>query len=140
MRAVVHADGRLTVSTEPCELHKNHSPSNHTIEFHHLVPVAWQLAWQPSTPPPSPGPDPDGRGELWDNRGAWLCPTGHRNVHYWIVSMMRKTSEHEHYDWSDTTEIPSDATTEMARLALERFTAVGGSLLLLANKGQWGQS
>lgn len=71
-----------------CQLHKTHQPKNLTVEWHHLIPVAWQLHTTLTIPPPFPGIDPDGRGELWDCRGIWLCPTGHRNVHRWIVAMM----------------------------------------------------
>lgn len=70
-----------------CSRPMRHEPTNLTIEFHHVIPVAWQLRTIVGDPP-YPGVDPDGRGELWDARGIELCPTHHRNVHYWIVDLM----------------------------------------------------
>lgn len=131
-----------------CAAHGRHSPHNLTVEFHHVVPVAWQL--HTAVPPalqPSPGPDTSGRGQLWDDRGVWLCPTGHRNVHAWIVKLMRAAAAAQTNDpqaayiavWPKgkaPVELP------IALDALTRFEPLGaplGGLLALTLAGEWGQ-
>lgn len=111
----------------PCALTKSHTPKNLTIEWHHIVPVAWQLFWQPAVAP-FPGPDPDGRGMLWDTRGVWLCPTHHRNVHANIVALM-----HGLKALSATEKVT-------AAQAPARFTAVGGVLSALVAAGEFGEA
>ena len=111
----------------PCALTKAHAPKNLTLEFHHIVPVAWQLFWQP-TVAPFPGRDPDGRGMLWDNRGVWVCPTHHRNIHADLVALM--------HEWS----APSRTELVTAETGMQRFVAVGGSLAALVAAGEWGES
>jgi hypothetical protein len=126
----------MTAPAVVCELHKSHSPANLTVELHHVVPVAWQLMWQPAVAP-FPGRDPDGRGMLWDARTVACCPTGHRNVHHWIVALMHAVTgedplqaEHvvrgrrDQYDW--------------ACQALLRFKEAGGSLQALVAAHEWG--
>ena len=76
------------VAKLPCQMHKVHSPKNLTVEWRHILPVSWQLSTILTGAPPFPGRDPEGRGMLWDERGVWLCPTGHRNVHLLFVQMM----------------------------------------------------
>jgi hypothetical protein len=127
-----------------CEAHKHHDPVNRTIEFHHVIPVAWQLHTTVSTPP-FPGQDPDGRGMLWDNRGVWLCPTGHRNVHYWIVLLMHRIATSQDEDPQAALRAvvsrPAPSETPIALEALTRFVEEsGGSLINLTSAGQWGQS
>jgi hypothetical protein len=87
-----------------CYLHKTHQPAHATSEEHHVIPRAWQHFWRP-----------DGSGTmrlypdnpvtqrqiamgwaaaaaelpLWDPRTVTCCPTGHRNVHFWIVAVMK---------------------------------------------------
>jgi hypothetical protein len=128
-----------------CVLHSRHSPRHLSTEFHHIVPVAWQLFWL-SPAPPFPGKDPSGRGLLWDKRGLILCPTGHRNVHIWITRLMHGCK----------TEDPTDAIAgvrkvfgkvaasglefDTAVLALLRFKEAGGSLQVLVTGGEWGMS
>lgn len=136
-----------TVEGPECALHKRHAPVNLSTEFHHVVPVAWQLMWQPAQPWPFPGNDPDGRGKLWDDRGVTICPTGHRNVHVWIVRLMHTVP-------SVGENIPAAENAvrklfglsahgieyETATLALTRWQEAGGSLTALANAGEWGES
>lgn len=140
-----------------CVLHKRHSPAHLTLEFHHVVPVAWQLLWQPPKPWPFPGNDPDGRGALWDSRGLDICPTGHRNVHAWIVRMMREVTltlgrEHASFDPEDALLVVSAARKkygksatasnefQTATLALIRWREGGGSLQELVRHDEWGES
>lgn len=138
---------RESASSEPgvCVLHKRHAPANLTLEFHHLVPVAWQQLWQPPEPWPNGGNDTEGRGRLFDARGVLCCPTGHRNVHVWIVRLMHTV----------TSEDPKVAVAavrarygskarglefDTALLALQRWKEAGGSLLELVAAKEWGQA
>lgn len=125
-----------------CEIHKTHSPANLTIEYHHVIPVGWQqITWQPAEPP-SPGVDPDGRGALWDDRRIPLCPTGHRNVHTWIVRIMHQLQGGE--DLAGAYQRAHGgaglAQAQWGYQALVRFTAVGGKLQDLIAAHQWGQA
>ncbi len=116
-----------------------------------MIPVAWQLHTTLSGAAPFPGLDPDGRGMLWDSRGTWLCPTGHRNVHDWIVRMM-----HALADVSSTDPLVAYKAVRprvppkefpVAYQALTRFmgeaayglSAQGLTLLALTQMGEWGQ-
>jgi hypothetical protein len=128
-----------------CMLLHRHTPKPLSIEWHHIIPVAWQL-FPDFTPvvPPFPGKDPSGRGMLWDARVAPLCPTSHRNVHTLIVESMREVAR------TNTNVVPpmksivdgSHHTQEflIATEALQRYLDVGGSLLALTAAGQWGMS
>lgn len=130
---------------QPCAIHGTHTPVNLTIEWHHVIPVAWQLCTSAPSPPPSPGPDTDGRGMLWDDRGVWLCPTGHRNVHRWITTMMHAQAAANTSDPAAALKAISGttpATPEMltAADALIRYTTeTGASLLYLTARNEWGQ-
>lgn len=68
-------------------------------------------------------------GPMWDPRGVWICPTGHRNVHLCIVALMRGAR-------------PAGTRTEVAcaRLALDRFVGAGGSLDTLRAAHEWGEA
>lgn len=125
----------------PCEVHVDHSPQATYQEIHHIIPRAWQAFWQPALPPfPSRA---DGQ-QLWDGRTVNVCRTGHGNIHFWIVAMMKAyTPEmtvlevttkvrvlnaehvgHNDYAW--------------AIQALERYQQVGGDLAALIYAGQFG--
>lgn len=123
-----------------CLLHKVHLPSNLTVEQHHIIPVAWQL--QPFKPdvPMFPGPDPDGRGMLWDNRTVELCPTGHRNVHYWLVKLMHGLSGSEDPLVAYKAVKGRGVQFSTAYLALCRYKEAGGSLQALVAAHEWGMS
>lgn len=126
-----------------CSLHKTHSPGNRTLELHHIVPVAWQLRTT-VLQPPAPGRDHDGRGLLWDARTAAICPTGHRNVHYWIVTLMHAIATQGGEDvqaaWQTLGgHVHRLAEAQTALLALERFHPYG-SLLSLTAANEWGES
>jgi hypothetical protein len=120
-----------------CELHKLHAPRNLTVELHHIVPVAWQLAWQPAVAP-YPGRDRDGRGMLWDARTIACCPTGHRNTHAWIVRMMHALSGSDDPLTAKLAVSPRGTQGAQAYLALCRFTQYGGRLQQLVAAHQWG--
>lgn len=127
-----------------CVLHKGHRPAHLTTEFHHVVPVAWQLMWQPPEPWRFPGYDPDGRGKLWDNRGVEVCPTGHRNVHFWLVRLMHAvTGENPVQAAKAVRAIDSKARGiefQTALWALVRWKEGGGSLQMLVAAHEWGMS
>lgn len=129
-----------------CVLHRGHAPAHLTTEFHLVVPVAWQLMWQPSKPWPNGGNDPDGRGALWDGRGVAVCPTGHRNVHAWIVRLMHAVRSEDPLEAIARVrkDYGAKATGSMefwtATLALTRWKEGGGSLVALVNAGEWGEA
>lgn len=132
------------IAAAPCALHRVHTPKNLTVEWHHILPVAWQLA-TPVATPPFPGMDTDGRGMLWDDRGVWICPTGHRSVHFLIVKMMRvilvgAIDDTEAFAKLTAIERRMPEAT-IARNALIRYPAEsGGSLHALAASGEFGEA
>lgn len=126
-------------SPASCELHKRHAPENRTLEVHHVVPVAWQLFWQPPQPWPFPGNDTEGRGKLWDDRTIVVCPTGHRNVHFYIVQFMHAVVDESAQRAFETVKATPSLTTGWATQALRRFKEVGGELPALAAH-EWGES
>jgi len=123
---------------EGCSLHRFHYPRPLTSEAHHVIPVAWQLFWQPAQPL-FPGKDPDGRGNLWDTRTVTLCPSGHRNVHVLIVKMMRAVKSDDPLAAFKAVN-PKGAEGRTAYLALTRFTDAGGKLTALSGAGLMGFS
>jgi hypothetical protein len=140
----------VSIVEHPCELHSRHTtPSPLTVEFHHIVPVAWQLFVPYPATPFSPGNDPDGRGLLWDTRGMWLCPTSHRNVHSWITTLMRELAAQDSDNPITAMKAikhrrSQTAEFNVACLALTRFEGElppeSASLLALTAAGEWGQS
>ncbi len=107
-----------------CELHRYHFPKPIGDETHHIIPQAWQLAWTPEGLK---------AGKLWDPRVAELCPTGHSNVHSWLVTYMKDLALRRE------TGRPRSREQKMAYLAITRFTEVGGDLELLWERGLWGR-
>lgn len=116
-----------------CEIHVTHLPKALTLESHHVIPQAWQHFWRPSL----------GDGDLrvlkvpalWDPRTVELCPTGHRNVHEWIVTLMRGVGGLPLY-------APRGARKEreLAQIGLDRFRSAGGNLELLVAARLWGNA
>jgi len=108
-----------------CEAHLAHYPRPLWLEYHHVIPVAWQLyLWQ----------------QVRDKRTVCLCRTGHGNVHWWIVRTMRGL-----YDAGGGIVAASKNTggrgidLVTARIALERVEAVEpGSLDRLVSARHWG--
>lgn len=109
----------LADSYRPCEAHKRHSPGNRTVELHHIVPQAWQQFWQPTSPSEGAVPGRGDSGNLWDARTTVLCPTGHRNVHWYLVLLMRGMSPRRG---------GGSAEARIAQLAMERWQHNGGDL------------
>jgi hypothetical protein len=148
LAVVLRQDLELASSVSiPCSLHRLHTPGNLTVEFHHLIPVGMQLrtATQLQGTPPSPGQDPNGRGLLWDNRGAYLCPTGHRNVHYWLVAMMHAAVAERTNDpqvaYKAVKPRRAHAELTMALEGITRFVTEMYTVTLveLTTMGEWGQ-
>lgn len=108
-----------------CVAHRLHAPVNMTVEAHHVVPQAWQYAWQPAL---MGFPGRGDHGMLWDARTVELCPTGHRNVHALIVALMHGRP------------VPRRRELAIARLALTRFQEAGGDLQLLRDRRLWGEA
>jgi hypothetical protein len=80
---------------------------------------------------------------LWDDRGVTLCPTGHRNVHSWIVAMMHAiaSSKNEDPQLAFAAVKPKGRAPVELPIALEALTRYQpfGSLLALTAAGEWGQ-
>lgn len=147
-------------SAAPCALHHHHSPEPTYTELHHVVPQAWQVAWQPPAPWSNAGPSPDRRTPggkpviLWDARTTPICRTGHGNVHYWLVAIMRAFAA-EGKDRPGTGigravhearmnarakgHAPAIADLETATQAMTRWLDAGGQLELLVAAGLWGE-
>jgi hypothetical protein len=141
--------GTLAVA---CTVHRVHAPRPLTVELHHVIPQAWQQVFTgPLRPEPEilaasrrvPGRGSEGR-KLWDARTVALCPTGHRNVHAWIVRIMHlcpgedpavATHLARHGD-----RRARGAEFDLAVLALTRFKDAGGQLQALVAARQWGEA
>lgn len=133
--------GVVDAKVVACSIHTGifaHRPQPRTTELHHIIPQAWQEIWRP--------PDAPVR-RLWDPRTTPLCPTGHRNVHWLIVELMKGVAmEPEELD--ERTRVAHAIRANfsrvdefaVARLALERFVEAGGWLSLLISAGQMGQA
>jgi hypothetical protein len=144
-------------SPAPCTQH-NHRPTPTYSELHHIIPQAWQVFWQPPKPWENQGPSPDRPGViLWDARTIVLCRTGHGNVHFWLVRAMRSYLAVVQDQGSNPTRLIDEAWSlvkagakkdglkitkadmVIARMAMERWEAAGGSLIDLCHKGLWGE-
>lgn len=131
-----------------CSLHRGHSPEPTYLEAHHIIPQAWQATWRPDDPGPDPAPSPDHPSLfLWDGRTAALCRTGHGNVHYWIVAMMKAARDLRVYDVPRLMHevrsklvghVPGTEDYALAASALIRFQEAGGDLATLIRAHQWG--
>lgn len=101
-----------------CTAYRLHRPAPPASDFHHVICQAWQRFWQPAGATP---------GALWDPRTIELCPNCHRGVHERIVALMHgKPAGH-------------DRLWPIAKLALDRFTAAGGSLDALRAAHEFGE-
>lgn len=99
-----------------CEAHKSHRPEPLTSEAHHVIPQAWQNYAL-------------GAEKLFDKRTVLLCPTGHRNVHTYIVMLMKE---------QPVTKRSKEAN--IARLALSRWLETGRTLEELRERKLYGQA
>lgn len=168
----LHEAGDPLLSANRCVLHNddNRLPSYYR-ELHHVVPQAWQAVWWPSEnngdavfshTAPSAAGELQGHGyylpkqKVWDPRTEPCCPTGHRNVHYLLVAMMKKWQSSYQDLWSQTEDRileckravvndmhaaayaagPKEAA--MAVLAMTRWNEWGGDLRLLTSRKLYG--
>lgn len=132
-----------------CVLHHHHAPAPTYQELHHVIPQAWQAHWQPPKPWPNAGRSPDRPGlELWDARTVAICRTGHGNVHFWLVKIMREVTatpdlgqaEHDVKAHARATGlIASVQDFAQAVEAMTRWIDAGGTLDDLAAHHLWGE-
>jgi hypothetical protein len=108
----------LLTTAAPCQAHKFHRPKATYQEAHHVVPQAWQEFWRPDTPV---------KTHLWHPETVALCPTGHRNVHYFLVQMMHGLP------------VPRNNEVKIAQQAMTIWVDAGGSLDALRQAKLWGE-
>lgn len=129
-----------------CAAHKTHRPKLWApLELHHVIPREWQAFYTPTPstvsgtlPPPTTAV---ATVVLWDARTVALCRTGHGNVHYWIVRLMREVKAKRTEDPALASAALVGGRTEeqrIALLALTRMVEAGGSLVALADAGHLG--
>lgn len=130
----------------PCAVHNTHTPTSITSDWHHVIPVGFQTHTTPPIPPPYPGNDPEGRGLLWDARGIWVCPTGHRNTHWWLVALMHALNAAGNDNVTAAVlavkprRPPADFNIALSALTRYQAEAPDASLLALTQAGEWGQA
>lgn len=110
-----------------CSAYKFHVPSQPSSDSHHVIPRAWQRFWHPTISPATPTGTRVATWDLWDPRTVELCPSCHRGVHERIVALMHGKPRGRDRLWG------------IAQLALDRFTAAGGSLDALRAAREWGE-
>lgn len=129
----------FVTSSAPCGLHTYHAPGITYTEEHHYLPRGWQSFWRP----------PDVSSDLWDPRTIYLCRTSHGNVHYHLVNLMKKWQALGGPDLDTVVRacradaqrlvIPfAYSEITVARTAMERWLAAGGSLADLCAKKLYG--
>ncbi len=122
-----------------CSIHTYHWPKPRSSESHHIIPRAWQHVWSPLSVP---------EGRLWDETTVELCPTGHRNVHRYLVWLMRRVAQADKAHSEDRrleiallkirTEVGFGKELNVAVQAPTRWLQIGGSLQYLIDKQQYG--
>jgi hypothetical protein len=131
----------IQTSSLHCSIHRAHHPSPLYTEIHHIIPRAWQAAWQPAGA---------SAGKLWANETVPLCRTAHGNVHWILVAAMRayQRSASDAPNRIDAAihvalrELDVSAHVremKVARDAMVRFSGAGGSLDALCEKGFYGE-
>ena len=98
--------------TTPCEAHRLHRPRAMTIELHHVIPQAWQNMVLHSE-------------VLFDKRTVALCPTGHRNVHALLVTMMKASQGDDPLDAYQTHKGRRGKEFDIAYAGIVRFHEAG---------------
>lgn len=114
-----------------CSIHRYHWPKALTDESHHVIPQAWQRfaeasrAGAPLQTAAQLALDASSYA-LWDRETVELCPTGHRNVHAWIVRLMKATPvapSPELVDFADNPVAAKLAVFGLRRLTREQTIA-----------------
>lgn len=155
-----------------CVLHRD-APNRWSYyrQLHHVVPQAWQLAWWPDW---NINKNFIGVAEMtreerrassslmtvWDTRTEACCPTGHMNVHYLLVLLMKWMRDHTAWrdgvtvTLADVRRAVDNVTAEirfkggvvppsemrMAAQAPIRWLEHGGSINLLLDQKKYGES
>jgi hypothetical protein len=144
----------------PCVLPPRvHSPLPAYSELHHVIPQAWQLRAQIEQT--KDARVPAGwvfKRALFDPRTAAVCPTHHRNVHRWLVRLMRAISDAYPGDFPITGTHVLDVRqlvlrdfglrsnsiryheVRMAAEAPLRWTMQGGDARFLVEHALWGEA
>lgn len=133
-----------------CTIHKNHQPRPWgSPDEHHLIPRAWQKAWAPTSAPfPK---EVDGQA-LWDGRSVFVCPTGHRGIHYFLeqfthtAKMMPGLTESGQNDKGMLAQIiplihPKGSPPRELQQAFQgmvNWISAGGTLYFLVQNHLWG--
>ena len=136
---VVHHPGKVGpthTSSESCALHRVHWPKPLYSELHHIIPQAWQVFWRPT-----PVERSTQASSLFDPRTIPLCPTVHRNVHTWLVKLMRSGPGEDPLA-AKLAVFGSKALTREQRVAYQalcRWKEWGGSLDALRSARLYGE-
>lgn len=119
----------------------------HTYEDHHIIPQAWQHSTAPISTfdPQLVERQPDGL-VLWDKRTIRLCPTGHRNVHFYLVLFMHDIAADRPSDertWFAVKRQKFKRPTQqqlVALLGMQRYLDSDNSLIALTTRGLYGEA
>lgn len=100
-----------------------------------MIPRAWQEFWAPVGRLPA-------AKRIWDARTVELCPTSHRNVHFWIVKLMKTRAGEDPLNYKKAVWGSGRLTREqsLAYTTLCRWKEAGGSLTALCQEGLWGEA
>lgn len=83
------------IGLAPCNLHAHHEPEPLTSEDHHVEPQAWQHFKMTGHGVEARAMEERAAGagmlytKLYNPHTVRLAPTCHRNVHFWIVKIMK---------------------------------------------------
>jgi hypothetical protein len=133
-----------------CAAHKYHWPKPLTVEEHHIIPQAWQEHFAEGGQRvilPSMVPDEElgnygwTASHLWHKETVTLCPTGHRNVHYYLVRLMKNSPKVESLQEVRTFTPGKGREYEIAcRAILLWKSSPGRTLQSLRDLKLWGQA
>jgi hypothetical protein len=124
-------------------------------EQHHVLPRKWQTLWTPAKAPyPGVYHEFGVTQQLWDARTVSVPPTCHRNVHHFIVAVMRQLAAAGGVIDANAVTAAAKAVSgaehlreKMALQELQwateaplRYLAAGGELVVLIAARAWGDS
>jgi hypothetical protein len=110
-------------------VHRVHRPPYRYIEYHHIVPRAWQAFWKP----------PGKAAVVWDPRTLACCRTSHGNIHDILVTLMHARAAGESGTARDLVGRHSPAEYGWACAAMERWEEWGGDINALLANGLYGE-
>lgn len=135
--------------TPVCSFHREHDPRPAYLEAHHVIPQAWQALWRPATARAA---------GLWDPRTVAVCATGHRNIHFYLMRIVRTfyaillegggPIQGDCYESAliagmGDADLPVHghrAEIDCAFLGLQRWYDAGGLVRPLGDAGEWGEA